>query len=407
MTVNLFEVYMFLISLAKGFALNSRDSIYVALFAIGIILILLKMINESYTKREIFFLSSIMIIGLISFLIANNTTILFTSAAFFGMKNIDYKRTIKIVFMAHLIAFLSMLLLTYLGIIENNFIIFYRNNQFAKRYDFGYGHPNSAHMEFGMILLLFLYLHKERISIFRIILILFFNHILYTFTYSRTAYIIVIIALLVFIAIEYKGIRKTLMHIFKISYLVLFVLTIVVSLLHSELEIISNLDLLLTGRLRFNKILLTGDNLSLFGREKFSEFVVIDNGFISLLYNGGILSFLWFSYYYQKTINYLFMRSHYKEMALIICFLLFNMTESFLPSISMNTSLLFFGLVIFNQDKDRFLEAKSLKKQKRCSDTFKNNPLLSIWWRLVEKKPIISKNSKTWIRYCSNYEIIQ
>lgn len=62
--IKLFDIYVFLITLFKGFGAESNNKGYVLAFVIGCIAIVTKMARERYTTKELMAVLSIFLIGM-------------------------------------------------------------------------------------------------------------------------------------------------------------------------------------------------------------------------------------------------------------------------------------------------------------------------------------------------------
>lgn len=354
--IKLYDIYIFLITLFKGVGANADNILYVLAFIIGCVAVFGKICNEKYSKKEFLFMVFIICVGLLDFLIGKTTTILFTAVAICGLKNVDTTHIINLVFLTRITAFSCMILLSTIGIIQNENMLFYRNGEFINRYSFGYGHPNLAHLSLAIIILLFIYIYGEKLKLYHYIIMIGINYIFYQFTYSRTGFYMVFICILLWAAMKNITLQNALMRIFKYMYFVLIVITALLGFLYSRVNILYTLDKLLTGRILYINQLITKFYPPIIGSSHYSQYVNLDNGYMALLYQGGVLAFVWMSYCIIKLCNKMYKERRVKELFLITCFNVYSMTEGILPSIAVNISLVFAGEVIF--------ELKSMHQRK-------------------------------------------
>lgn len=347
--VRLFDIYFFLITLFKGLGAESNNNWYLLAFIIGCIAVGSKVSRDKFTIGEIRALSILVAVGLLDFVIGHSTTILFTAIAFCGLKKCDTNHLIKIAFWTRFFTFVALFFMSMIGIIKNNTLLFWRNGTLINRYSFGYSYPNMAQASLTIIIILCLYLYGEKFHIWHYVFIIAIDYAFYRFTYSRTGFLIGIVCVLFDFAIKNDKIRKFLMLIFKNSYWLFFALTVLGGLLYGKTALLSKLDTILTGRLQYISILLKTEIPPLIGSNKYNTFVNIDNGYIALLYEGGLIAFIWFSYYITRAIKKAYRDENYKKFFFVLDFMLFAMTESFFPSVAVNTSLLFVGDILFNK----------------------------------------------------------
>lgn len=347
--VGLFGIFFFLITLFKGFGAESNSNWYFFAFVLGCIAVGTKVRQDKFTVGEIRALSILVVVGLLDFVIGRSTTILFTAIAFCGLKKCDTNHLIKIAFWTRLVTFITLVFVSVTGIIKNNILLFWRNGAIINRYSFGYSHPNMAQASLTIIIILCLYLYGEKFHMRHYVFIIAIDYAFYRFTYSRTGFLIGIVCIFFDFAIKNGKIRKFLMQIFKNCYWLFFVISILGGLLYGKISLLSKLDAILTGRIQYISILLKTTIPPLIGSNKYNVLVNIDNGYIALLYEGGLIAFIWFSYYITRTIKKAYRDENYKKFFLILDFMLYAMTESFFPSIAVNVSLLFVGDILFNK----------------------------------------------------------
>lgn len=344
-----FDLYIFLITLFKGFGASGGDRLYIAAFAFGCFAVFMKMIQESYTQRELLSMMFIVVVGLADFLFGNETTILFTAVAICGMKNVDTERLVKIVFWTRLVCFLLMIVGSAVGIVEDTVSEFYRLGVFLDRHDFGYGHANTAHMAFTIIVLLMLYLYGSKMKIMHYIGLVICNYVLFYFTYSRTGLLLGNLSILFWVALQFTKLRKPLMRYGKHGYVLLFLFSMVVALLYGHIGYLDELNETLSGRIAYMSYLVKNFIPPIIGSDKYNQYIIIDNGYFAMIYHGGLLAFAWISYYVIKLVNRIYEEKRFREFFIITCFIMYSFTESFFPSISVNIALLLLGEVIYEK----------------------------------------------------------
>lgn len=358
-------IFFIMITFGKGIGLSGSNKIYNFAYIIGIILIVIKLMKDKFSQKEFISIALLVGIGVLDFLIGNATTVLFTAISIACIKNIDKEKIFKIMFWTRLVALCLMILLSTLGIIENNIMLHYRANEgFVERYCFGYAHPNFVHSSFSIIVFLFGYIYYSKINIFTISAIEILNLILYTFTLSRTGFIVLTLYLLIIYLIKnIKQIRRLVPKFLKVSIFVFLIMAFLLAYMYTNNEFIKKLDVLLTGRLNYMNILLRNYNIPIIGSDYYNNIVMFDNGYFSMLYEGGLLATIWFVYFYYKTNKYLVNHNMEKEMIVTIFFLFYSMFESYLISILMNPTLIFVAQYIFDE-KNKNREMKKNNEEK-------------------------------------------
>lgn len=354
--VGLFDIYIFLITLFKSVEANAGDIEYIFAFAIGCTAIMTKMLHERYSCRELISMLFIVSVGIFNFFIGHTLTIFFTAVTLCGAKKVNTNRVIKIVFWTRLIGFMCMIFASALGIVSNEPLYFWRSDQMLMRYPFGFGHPNIAHTALSVLIFLALYLYWDKINVLFYPVLFLVNCLFYRFTYSRTGFLASTIGIFLFLCMKSSKFRDILVRFARYLYWVFFCLTILMGLLYGKINAIYIIDRLLTGRIQYIHALLTTSLPPLIGRNIYSSYVNFDNGYIIMLYECGLLAFLWISYYMTKAVGLMCKKREYAKLALTICFIIYNMTESFYPSISVNISLLFISDVLFQNQGEKLNE---------------------------------------------------
>lgn len=342
----LYYIFFFLLTLFKALGYASDDGAYLIVYLFGCMAVFLKIYSEKYTAREWIAMALIVAIGLMNWLIGGFTTILATAIALCGLKNIETQKLIRLSFWTRLLVLLSMIFLSVTGIIENEYREFYRNGEFIHRYLFGFGHPNTPQMEFAIVALLAIYIYGNRMKLVHYVLIGLGNQALFGYTYSRTGYLIVWVGMLLYFVLHNLHTRRISAALLKYLYVLIPTLTVALGLLYGTVEHVDLLDTLMTGRIRYVHEVLTEGLPPLFGTERYQE-LILDNGYMRLLYNGGILAFGWFSYHMMRISHRITTQKRYGDLFLIASFAIIGISESILDVMAVNVSLVFLGELIF------------------------------------------------------------
>ena len=364
LNVNKFDLltylYFFIITFCKGIGLSGNNKIYIIASLFGTLLILLKIFTTSLKKNDFLALSLITIIGIVDYFVGGTTTILFTALALWCLKDTEVKEIIKIMFWTRLFTFLIMIFLSTTGIIDNAIVEQYRIGLGTiKRYTLGYSHPNFTHSAFAIIVFLGGYLYGKKFNVFHIIAIGIINYALYTYTISRTGFLIVMMYLIVlYFHHRLKIVKKIESKTLKPLFFIIFGLSLFCAFYYRELNIINKIDQILTGRIYYLNYLINNYKIPLFGSNIYEGTIIFDNGYFSLLYEGGILATIYYMYFLIKSNNYLVKHQKSDEILLVIIFMIYCIFESYYPNILMNPSLLMFSYSIFNY-KDEMEEEKN------------------------------------------------
>lgn len=353
----LIYIFIGLITFCKGIGLPASNKLYIIAYISGSILALIKMFMEKYSRREMYIILSIVCIGILDFLLGKTSTVLFSAIVISCLKNIDLKKVFKVMFSVRLIAFIIMIILPYLGIIDNNVIYFYRDGQTINRYSFGFSHPNLAHSSFSLIILLWGYINFYKINFAKIFGIEICNFALYKYTCSRTGFLILTIYLLfIYIMKKSNKLFNLLPKILNISFIMCIIISFILAIGYTKVPFIAQLDIVFTGRIRYMSMLLKYYSFPIIGKAHYQS-ILIDNGYFSLIYEGGLLATIWFLLITFKNNKYLINHKKYNEMILLIFLWFYCISESYYMNILMNPSLFFLTYFIFEkQDSENIKE---------------------------------------------------
>lgn len=354
--IELFDIYIFLVTLFKGVGAEASDKLYILAFFVGALAIFLKLVKEKFSKNELKKVLFILIIGGLDFILGKSTMFLFTAIALAGLKNVNENRIINIVFWTRLFSFLLMIFLSTLGFIQDKIYLFYRDNHFISRHTFGYGHPNQTQSVLTILIILAIYLFNKKFNIIHYSVMFIVNYCLYSFTFSRTGFFIGVLCIILGVVQKNDKLGEIFARLFKNSYFWAVAVTLFIGLFYNVIPQLKTLDTFFTGRLAYNNTLLTNFVPPLIGSSKYNEYVNIDNGFISLMYQGGILAFCWISYYIIKLMENFYKQKKFKELFFLTSFIIYGMTESFFPNIAVNISLIFIGRLMFENKNDKGFE---------------------------------------------------
>lgn len=345
-------LYFFSIFLCKGFNMQSDNFIYLAIYLLGLVLVFIKMINDKYKLKEILFILLFILLGVVIYFYSKNITPLFFFISLSCLKNVDLKEIIKIMFYSSLGTFLIMIISSLVGIIPNNVYLINRSGTLLARYCFGYSHPNIAHMQYLIVVVLFFYVYDIK-TIMPSVVIFILNYILYKYTGSRTAFYL-IDAFLIYQVIfkNKKPVEIFIKYFSKYSFVLFLIFSLVTASLYNSNLYIQKLDQVFTGRIWYSKLLLESYTVPLFGRESYGS-ILFDNSYFYLIYKCGIVFTLLYALLMYLLVKYCIKNELKKELFYILFFNIFCLTENVFLSINFNFINLFFAYVVFSNTKKK------------------------------------------------------
>ena len=349
----LYYIYFSFITIGKALGLAANNKILQIMTILAFVMILTKLIITKYTRKEIIICLILGLIGIISYFFTKREGVLLTIITIVSLKNVPYKRVLCLAFSLRCIIFILLVTLSLTGIIENVETVHWRDEVgFITRYALGYDHPNLLHTNFFILVILFIYLFYERLNVISYILMLGINYFIYTFSISRTGFYSTILVVIVTIFLKKRLINKRIFYnICKIAIPFSILFTIITAFGYNNFEVIKGLDRLFSGRIFYSNYFLTYYNWNLFGRSLTNDSNLLDNGYVVLMINYGIVVFLIYVLGYYKVIKKFIKLQMDKELLMICFFSIYGITEGFLPNIFLNLSLIFLSSLIFKINK--------------------------------------------------------
>lgn len=209
---------------------------------------------------------------------------------------------------------------------------------------FGFYHPNTFGMYVMMIFLDYLYLNKEK-KIRNIIFAIFVSIFIHYTSDTRSA-IYCIMGISILLLLEKLLIRviqiKPIKFILNNLYLFLLCFSIVTTLLYcSKTDFSIQLNQFFSNRLYLQSIFWKNYKLSLFGNKIIYNYT-LDNGYIKLLLNYGLLATIFYGYIYNKTLKKTYLFNNYIVYFIILILLFFNVAESSMLYVYFNIFILYF-----------------------------------------------------------------
>ncbi|MCI9435362.1 MAG: hypothetical protein HFI86_08885 [Bacilli bacterium] len=356
MKISLYDIlYNFSLSfftLGVMWQFNTDTLLYQGITLIATFFLILKILIEKHSLKEYFFMAAIMLLCIICFIKSNSLTLIFTPLFIFGAKNIKFKNVFTFNLWIRIISFLLIISFSLLGLRSNN--IFYINRMTGEetyRWSLGFEHANQLHMHFFIIVLLIIYVIYDKFNLFHTICIIGANYILYQYSVSRTGFLSVILSLiLVFIFKKMKKNKKSILKIFSWIVPILTLFSLSTSMLFNyNSQILILLNKLLQGRISNSNYYWKLNGVSFLGKKLISNSsdLILDNSYVILWLNFGILILIIFNLLYVVTSYKLIKNNRYADILIIFSFALYGITEGFLSNVFLNLSLLYFSTLFY------------------------------------------------------------
>lgn len=290
---------------------------YLSLFMI-LIKILMCDITE-YDKKTYIKIVILAILSLISARMTNSRVMIQYLVIILGAYKIPFEKIVKYVLITEVIAVLSIMTLSLIGIIPNR--IFDRSDSDVLRYSFGFKYSTYSAIYFWYFTVLYLYIRKNKTRWWEYVGLLIVNYMIYVFTDSRNE-IICSFAIIV-IAFTYnnfnsKFFKNAIKFLAKYSMIIFTIVAVLIAIFYNpNNEILYKLNDIFSGRFYLankglqnfgikpfgTKINWIGLSLIYSGVNTAQEFNYVDISYLNILYNFGVIALIIILYAFYKTVN--------------------------------------------------------------------------------------------------------
>lgn len=373
-TNNIYFAFVVASVFCKGIGLNNSSIIYAVIMIVGLMGVLLGIGSRKYTRREIWISIIMLFSGIMTLLITRQYTFLITCIAAIGIKNTNSDRLIKSICSVRTFGFILTFSLAMLNVIDQEKTEIWRTSRYVTRYGMGYGHPNNLHLTLFIVLTLIYYCNlKSKSDLKKFWVISFFlNVFIYKYSASRTGFLVICIFELLIVSQHLGIMKKLLLRLPMLIFGLLMGLTYLTPALR-KIGLLNDISLL-NGRVNYTYLYLTKYGYSLFGfNSSLSKTgLLLDNGYLRLLIEAGIIGLLLWGYLNIKLIKRIVKSNDYRMAIIVSCFYVYIFAESFSSNIFMNYVLFWGADEIFNRrtnevqtNDDRFY--RNLQQCKRIS----------------------------------------
>lgn len=359
---DLFWVFLYINIFCKGIGLENDSKIYFVLIIIGTIALIFKFFSSKYKRNELFFIFICGIIGISSLYFTKKPTLLLTCMCIVGLKDIDLNKTFKGMYKIRLVTFLGMVILSLLGLIENNTISTWRLDHFDVRNSLGFGHPNTLHLSLFILIALYIYISYDNLKFKNYIVLIFANLFIYYFSLSRTGMIVTMFLIFItYISKKIKSFSNILIKMPKYTFGIMLLLSFGLGILYNKVDFAKKANEILNGRVAYSSYYLTNYKPRLFGNNISQDTnAIMDNGYIILYVQNGIAALLFLIFILHIINKNVEKNNDIRKSILLVCFYIYIFAESFSPNIFMNIVLFFIGDYIYSQKKENKNEFKSI-----------------------------------------------
>ncbi len=346
-----FCVFFFLMVCAKGTGLDSSDSVYFLMAIISIPFWVLYVTSLSWSPATLRYAMTIFAIACITTLITKKTGIMLSVMAMIAVKDMERERLMRWILKLWACCMAMVFLCVRCGIIPDKVVS--ENGKIW--HGMGYGTGNIFHASAVILIILYMYYRKEKISYAELFLLCLTNLFVYQYSASRTGLIIgsfsVVLDTVLKLFRKREGFMKWMMFGLTAGMILVFSFSFLLPVMYNgdwgSNSLASVLNRALTGRIQHGKTVFLSDPITVFGNpNELSAF--LDNSYMFLLMKYGIAVTLMIGTIYVLAVKSMIHRKDIYGIYAVSLFVIYGFTEQFFVNSFMNYSLLLVGNEIMN-----------------------------------------------------------
>lgn len=351
----LFYVFWTLLLIGKGLGMTSANPEMVAITCIAVFFAIFKLLLSKWKKQEFIATGVLLILGLIVLGKTGDAAVLLTIIAVCASKDIDLKQLFKYSFWLKLLMFVTITSLAIANVIDRQILVRYDLGDIhTVRYALGYGQPNATHYTlFVTCVLLFLAYRNLKTWVF--VLFELYNIFIFSYTDSRTGFLMVSLLILCVWAINTRIIYRLFCSLGKplcYSYVALAVFSFATPyFINVILSRYAGLGTALS-RLKTGAAVLSMNTISLFGVGN----ITTDYGYVFIGFQYGLIILLIYIIANTVLMKVFFKNKYYIEFFIMLIYAVYTMMESYSASILMNASLILLSLLLYSNNRSDYFQ---------------------------------------------------
>ncbi len=360
-----YYIYFLILFGARAVGFYDGQTIYNLLLLAGAAMFGIKLISTKHTLAECLAIICFLGAGSLTYICSGEKGLLIYFTMMLGMKGINEKKVMRLGLYILGISYPVLYVLSMTDIItELNHMNKRSGFGFILRHSLGYPYPNTTHTTLLILIILFFYLYEAKSlgSLIRASLIaMLLNCFIYIYTVSLTGLISISIYLVVNLYLQVRKERSLLENtLIRILFPVTVIFSIAGPLLATG-DAFEFMNKLLHKRYEYALYFLTNEKLTPFGSyfgETPTSWYMLDNSFLYLFLQLGIVPFILVCSIYLLWIKYIVKENKRPELAIMITFCFIGMSDPFLFNLSYkNLTFIFLGSWLYkaiSKNADRF-----------------------------------------------------
>lgn len=369
-------LYFILVEFIYSFELTFikiPDIIYNIFLFFSIGLFIISVALSRWTLREGMISCFMLLIALGVYFSSGETLFLMMVLSCILMHNISYSKSLVIIFWTRFVTFFVVILASLIGFIPiNKMVVFKGTFGYYTGYGLGYQHPNNLAQAFLVLCLLYLSIKKSHLNSINYFIILFLDLIIYKITGAKTECVLLILACLGLYCIRFYNYKAILLKFVPIYLMTAIFLWVFIPFEYVNANgFLKNIAYffngLLNGRFSNASMLFEVNKLTLFGKivnldilKNIYGYNVVDNGYVFMLFNYGLIGFIAVIFWYIYAVNSLAKKEMYNYVVIIGIFLTLGLMENVIRAMFMNITIIFW--YEFISPKQYSLTSKSVEE---------------------------------------------
>jgi len=357
--------YIILVTIMYGFSLTELDiqgSIHDIILIFALLSAFSAIMFDKYYTKSIVKTIGIVLLGFLVYFSSHETLLIIMLIMAIMVKNIGYNKALKLVFNIRLVMFLIVVFCILIGYLDVGKVVVSKGIYGSViGYGVGYSHPNNFAEEILYLSTLYLCIKNEKIKSLNLLILLIIDCITYLITGAKTACILLL--MLICVLFIYKKIdNERLYKVYSKFCIAVSLILPIISIVFPIMLIISsgklrNILYLLNGKLNQRlsnaTMLFYSFPITLFGKiidlnylKKQYGYNVVDNGYVFLFFNFGVIGFILVVFLYYFAIKKLIKKRQVVYFSVIVITLCLATMENILRAPFMNFCMFFWWEVL-------------------------------------------------------------
>lgn len=363
-------IYLILVSVNYGF-INTDFEIrgaFSTVLTIGeVILFVVWLFSQRFSAKWLVGIAALGAISISTYIATSETVFLIMILTGVIFSKLDYVNGLKVVFVSRIFDFVVILFCVAFGVLDVNKESVMKGQlgdsfTVVSGYGLGYHHPNQLASTVLLLILLYMCIKRGQLKLSELFAVIVVVFATVEITRNRTITVLIpleVVLLLLLNSTQFKNKAQLMFDVVgKWVMPVCALLSIVPALLMNTVTgraqvILYNINGLMGSRYTHSARVFENYPVPLFGGildfdelEDLYKYSTVDNGYVRLLYNFGIVGFAVFLLLYWMTISNMIKRKEYIFLSFIFIVSIWGLSESILRSFAFNFTVVFWAEIL-------------------------------------------------------------